>query len=340
MSFDTKTERCVDLKLCDFGLSTKYKPKVLLTDFCGSPGFFCPEMIIHGSYFGDKADVWSVGCILLELILGHERFCELWMVAYDYDVLQDKGLFTKTIEETATALPDHLDFSTDLNDFVVRFLDLRSSRRPHIKSLAVHPWLEGRLLDDIASGPRSSFKLSLDTSNRPWSPPTLSPTPSFNGNSFPISQETINTVFDNVSDRERKVFEDYNSSHMGEDGEHQLHLPPITPATPNIGAAKKILRKGNELANTVTNNNNAFFGHAIPDYSALHTPKQPHHPSRSRLPSLIEAVTEDVKEEVKHALMHHEQDDPRANSAPSKEAMEKPGLYASNSEGVLRAGGK
>ena len=33
-------------------------------------GFFCPEMITHGSYYGDKSDVWSIGGIMLELILG------------------------------------------------------------------------------------------------------------------------------------------------------------------------------------------------------------------------------------------------------------------------------
>ncbi|RYH29850.1 hypothetical protein EON65_07155 [archaeon] len=38
VTFNTDEERCVDLKLCDFGLSTKFKAKQLLTDFCGSPG--------------------------------------------------------------------------------------------------------------------------------------------------------------------------------------------------------------------------------------------------------------------------------------------------------------
>jgi hypothetical protein len=49
-------------------------------------GFFAPEMIMYGKYYGDKADIWSIGCILLELVLGHEKFCDLWMTAYDYEV--------------------------------------------------------------------------------------------------------------------------------------------------------------------------------------------------------------------------------------------------------------
>lgn len=37
-------------------------------------GFFAPEMIMTGSYEGDKADVWSTGCILLELLFGRRRY--------------------------------------------------------------------------------------------------------------------------------------------------------------------------------------------------------------------------------------------------------------------------
>ena len=53
LDFDIETGRCNDLKLCDFGLSTNYgvnSSNVLLKDFCGSPGFFAPEMITVGSY--------------------------------------------------------------------------------------------------------------------------------------------------------------------------------------------------------------------------------------------------------------------------------------------------
>jgi hypothetical protein len=46
LSFDPLTERCTDLKLCDFGLSCKFKPKVSLSDFCGSPGTSFPQMPI------------------------------------------------------------------------------------------------------------------------------------------------------------------------------------------------------------------------------------------------------------------------------------------------------
>lgn len=57
------------MKLIDFGLCTKavtaHDP--MLHDFCGSPGFFAPEILLSECYDGMKADVWSLGCILLEV---------------------------------------------------------------------------------------------------------------------------------------------------------------------------------------------------------------------------------------------------------------------------------
>lgn len=61
LKFDPSTNECLDLKLCDFGLATKFSQKDKLNEFCGSPGFFAPEMILSASYYGDKVDVWSVG---------------------------------------------------------------------------------------------------------------------------------------------------------------------------------------------------------------------------------------------------------------------------------------
>lgn len=56
LTFDKDTGRCVNLKLCDFGLSTRFSSSRLLTDFCGSPGntpshlcyFTC--LSHHGTY--------------------------------------------------------------------------------------------------------------------------------------------------------------------------------------------------------------------------------------------------------------------------------------------------
>ena len=40
VTFDKASGRCVDLKLCDFGLATRFEEGKYLSDFCGSPGAF------------------------------------------------------------------------------------------------------------------------------------------------------------------------------------------------------------------------------------------------------------------------------------------------------------
>lgn len=37
--------------------------------------------------------VCTYSCILLELSVGHDLFCEKWMVAYDYELMQDPPTF-------------------------------------------------------------------------------------------------------------------------------------------------------------------------------------------------------------------------------------------------------
>ena len=298
VTFDVATEKCVDLKLCDFGLSTKFNPRVMLTDFCGSPGsfksqnlmtckhffdfttfqgFFAPEMIIHGTYFGDKVDVWSIGCILLELILGHEKFCDVWMASYDYEILQDKASFTSSIEETLRRLPRALRFSSDLNDFILRLLQLKSSKRPTIRSIASHPWLEGLLDEDMAALRAAKMKSSVNTDSfspqRATSPNTAngdamtdrdqsssashsnrtfsgSPNALANGatgpdgeaTDFRVDTEVLKKAFQNLSEKERKQMEEYILRHRADSQEHAVqHLPPIEPPTPNIGQARKLL---------------------------------------------------------------------------------------------------
>ncbi|KAJ1278156.1 hypothetical protein BS78_04G057800 [Paspalum vaginatum] len=63
-----------NLKLSDFGLSALTKPGHLLSTSCGSPCYIAPEVILHKSYDGAAADVWSCGVILFELLAGYLPF--------------------------------------------------------------------------------------------------------------------------------------------------------------------------------------------------------------------------------------------------------------------------
>lgn len=199
ISFNVETGTCNELKLCDFGLSTicsnSHKSNtIMLTDFCGSPGFFAPEMILPLSYLphakgfkgddavsyrGDKADIWSVGCILLELLMGHELFCECWMEAYDYNNLQNKEIFADVIQTSVVSLqselaniresgnPEGNHFSPECIDFIVTILNLNPNKRPTSRHcVKEHDWLKSVYDNDVTLGGGLCTQKTIDDYHR------------------------------------------------------------------------------------------------------------------------------------------------------------------------------
>ncbi len=82
-------------------------------------------------YYGDKADVFSIGAILLELMLGHGTFCDYWMVAYEYETLMDVVLFSNAIKDAVFAMEEKLlpmAKSDTLLSFLHSMLDLNVDR--------------------------------------------------------------------------------------------------------------------------------------------------------------------------------------------------------------------
>ncbi|GMI23922.1 hypothetical protein TeGR_g7634 [Tetraparma gracilis] len=131
-----------DVVLCDFGLCSRVpEGGEMLTDFCGSPGFFAPEMFVSGEYDGLQADVWSIGCILLELLVGHDTFGECWMTAYDSEYMKSKKGFRTEIQAAVSELKE-LRLPKDLSDFLQALLDdVDGKRRPPVSELLTHDWV-------------------------------------------------------------------------------------------------------------------------------------------------------------------------------------------------------
>lgn len=59
------------IKLTDFGFAKSFKSneKKLSNTICGSPIYMAPE-IIKASFYNEKSDLWSIGIILYEMIVG------------------------------------------------------------------------------------------------------------------------------------------------------------------------------------------------------------------------------------------------------------------------------
>lgn len=76
---DLKPENCVldrlgTVKIIDFGLATKFTPGQLLKEFCGSPEYAAPEMVRRLAHEGPPLDVWAMGVILYDMVMGQLPF--------------------------------------------------------------------------------------------------------------------------------------------------------------------------------------------------------------------------------------------------------------------------
>ena len=67
------------MKVCDFGLArsidlsdTTTQP--ILTDYVATRWYRAPEILLGSNKYTKSADMWSVGCILAELLLGKPVF--------------------------------------------------------------------------------------------------------------------------------------------------------------------------------------------------------------------------------------------------------------------------
>ena len=190
--FDPHNPDCVqEVKLCDFGLcaiaSVKLSPAEYLaatladagceaaaaaakpppgevqrdwtlTDFSGSPGFVAPEMVTDESYDGRFVDAWSLGCLVLELVVGHGTFDHVWMSAYSHDTMADRDAFARALANALRllrALPQFRAPAAALADptaeaplqlnalggFLFALLEVPPTKRADIRRVHTHPWL-------------------------------------------------------------------------------------------------------------------------------------------------------------------------------------------------------
>jgi tRNA A-37 threonylcarbamoyl transferase component Bud32 len=157
-AYADKEIKCQNVRICDFGqsasIATKNSNGILeLNDLCGSPGFFAQEMIIGADtpYNGFLADVWSVGCIMLELTMGHENFCHQWMASYDYEMLKDEHKFQKSLQQSVMRLKKRKEIATngdqegskDMNSFLQGLLVIDPKLRFNASQMLDHKWFDG-----------------------------------------------------------------------------------------------------------------------------------------------------------------------------------------------------
>ena len=105
-----------DAKLGDLNVSKMAKQGLLHTQ-TGTPYYASPE-VWQDKPYGMKSDIWSVGCVLYEVLTFRPPFMATDM----------KGLFRKVTEGKYPEIPSN--YSAGMRDLVKRLLQVNPVNRP------------------------------------------------------------------------------------------------------------------------------------------------------------------------------------------------------------------
>ncbi|KAF2603632.1 hypothetical protein F2Q70_00026877 [Brassica cretica] len=130
------------LKIADFGFARSLQPRGLAETLCGSPLYMAPE-IMQLQKYDAKADLWSVGAILFQLVTGRTPFTGNSQVQ----------LFQNIMRSTELQFPvDCRDLTTDCKDLCQKLLRRNPVERLTFEEFFHHPFLSDRQSYDV---PRS-----------------------------------------------------------------------------------------------------------------------------------------------------------------------------------------
>ncbi|KAI9509621.1 Pkinase-domain-containing protein [Russula earlei] len=126
------------IKISDFGISKKLEDNLLpgnrlhRPSLQGSVYWMAPEVVKQVAYT-KKADVWSVGCLIVEMLTGEHPWAQL---------NQMQAIFK--IGSFSAKPPIPSDISTDAQGFLDLCFELDHEVRPSAGDLLAHSWLKKR----------------------------------------------------------------------------------------------------------------------------------------------------------------------------------------------------
>ncbi|KAL8490760.1 hypothetical protein ACS0TY_022668 [Phlomoides rotata] len=123
------------IKLADFGASKKVEALVTVTgakSMKGTPYWMAPEVIVQSGH-SFSADIWSVGCTIIEMATGKAP----WSQQYQ----EVAALFHVGTTKSHPPIPEHL--STEAKDFLLKCLQKEPDLRSTSSELLKHPFVTG-----------------------------------------------------------------------------------------------------------------------------------------------------------------------------------------------------
>jgi len=119
-----------NIKIADFGWSV-HAPNSRRGTMCGTLDYLPPEMI-EGALHDDKVDLWSLGVLTYEFLVGKPPF-----------EAESNNETYKRITKVDVKYPSHV--STEAKDLISRLLRKVPSQRLSLAEVMDHPWIKNNL---------------------------------------------------------------------------------------------------------------------------------------------------------------------------------------------------
>jgi len=113
--------------LTDFGWSNYYSGDVPRTTLCGTLEYLPPEIVNEAGH-GPAADVWCMGILLYEMLLGTTPFKRPSRKEILTSILADSPNFSR-------------DIPVQAKELIIRMISKNQLERPNIREVWRHPWL-------------------------------------------------------------------------------------------------------------------------------------------------------------------------------------------------------
>eukprot|EP00826_Nyctotherus_ovalis_P048906 TRINITY_DN581_c0_g3_i1.p1 TRINITY_DN581_c0_g3~~TRINITY_DN581_c0_g3_i1.p1 ORF type:complete len:556 (+),score=136.47 TRINITY_DN581_c0_g3_i1:333-2000(+) len=117
-----------NVRIIDFGFSTRMPNTRRIRIFCGTPSYMSPEIVLRKEYTGPPADVWALGVLLYAMLCG----------TFPFKGSNDKELY-RAISSAKIHFPE--DLSESSVALLKRILRFDPDLRPTAGEIAADPWL-------------------------------------------------------------------------------------------------------------------------------------------------------------------------------------------------------
>lgn len=224
-SYDPTTglESLPMLKIADFGFARSLPATSLAETLCGSPLYMAPEILRYEKYDA-KADLWSVGTVLYEMVVGRPPF----RATNHVELLRkiEKG-------EDRLRFPDDNPASEDIKKLIRGLL-----KRNPVERLNFSDFFNNSVITDVIPGlvaddtPRGSRRSSVEMSRTPGPYQTAS-------RQVPGNQPDVNPGRDSPYTADQEEPTTSPTSHRPPDTYQKTGTPPSAQPMRRMGSADR-----------------------------------------------------------------------------------------------------